>query len=118
MEVKLNQEAYQYALIAVIASVVYDTHSRRTCNTRSIVGHKQTLARKNKLSFVHKIYLDVILLAVSMYLLQSFKRRMDDLVALGLDSMDMKVDPLLIRRPRFIHIRHGSFPTEDLSLGH
>ncbi|MDR6552993.1 FtsX-like permease family protein [Paenibacillus qinlingensis] len=99
MEVKLNREAYQYGVIAVVASVGMTLIPAVLATRVSIVGHKQTLARKNKLSFVHKIYLDVVLLAVSMYLLQSFNRRMGDLVALGLDSMDMKVDPLLFVVP-------------------
>lgn len=109
MEVKLNEEAYQYGLIAVIASVCMTLIPAVLATRVSIVGHKQTLARKNKLSFVHKIYLDMILLAVSMYLLQSFKRRMDDLVALGLDSMDMKVDPLLFVVPAFFIFAMGLF---------
>lgn len=96
MEVRLNREAYQYALVAVVASVCMTLIPAVMATRTTIVGHKQSLARKNKLSFVHKIFLDVILLAVSIYLLQSFNRRMTDLVALGLDSMDMKVDPLLL----------------------
>lgn len=109
IEVKLGQEAYQYGLIAVIASVGMVLIPAVLATRVSIVGHKQTLARKNKLSFVHKIYLDVVLLAVSMYLLQSFKRRMDDLVALGLDSLDMKVDPLLFVVPAFFIFAMGLF---------
>lgn len=109
IEVKLGQEAYQYGLFAVIASVVMVLIPAVLATRVSIVGHKQTLARKNTLSFVHKIYLDVVLLAVSMYLLQSFKRRMDDLVALGLDSLDMKIDPLLFVVPAFFIFAMGLF---------
>ncbi|NQX59552.1 ABC transporter permease [Paenibacillus qinlingensis] len=109
IEVKLGQEAYQYGMIAVIASVGMVLIPAVLATRVSIVGHKQTLARRNKLSFVHKIYLDVVLLAVSMYLLQSFKRRMDDLVALGLDSLDMKVDPLLFVVPAFFIFAMGLF---------
>lgn len=109
IEVKLGKEAYQYGLIAVIASVGMVLIPAVLATRVSIVGHKQTLARRNKLSFVHKIYLDVVLLAISMYLLQSFKRRMDDLVALGLDSLDMKVDPLLFVVPAFFIFAMGLF---------
>lgn len=109
MEVKLNQEAYQYALIAVVASVGMTLIPAVMATRTTIVGHKQQLARKNKLSFVHKIFLDVILLAVSIYLLQSFNRRMTDLVALGLDSMDMKVDPLLFVVPALFIFAMGLF---------
>ena len=109
MEVKLNKEAYQYGLIAVIASVGMTLIPAVLATRVTIVGHKQTMARKNKLSFVHKIYLDVMLLAVSIYLLQSFNRRMDDLVALGLDSMDMKVDPLLFLVPALFIFAMGLF---------
>ncbi|UKS24412.1 ABC transporter permease [Paenibacillus sp. HWE-109] len=109
MEVKLNKEAYQYAIFAVIASVCMTLVPAVLATRATIVGHKQTLARKNKLSFVHKTFLDVILLAVSLYLLQSFHRRMSDLVALGLDSMDMKVDPLLFLVPALFIFAMGLF---------
>jgi putative ABC transport system permease protein len=109
MEVKLNKEAYQYALIAVVASVCMTLIPAVLATRATIVGHKQTMARKNKLSFVHKIFLDVLLLAVSIYLLQSFNRRMNDLVALGLDSMDMKVDPLLFLVPALFIFSMGLF---------
>ncbi|MGG1517925.1 FtsX-like permease family protein [Paenibacillus oryzisoli] len=109
MEVKLNKEAYQYGLIAVIASVGMTLIPAVLATRVSIVGHKQLLARKNKLSFAHKIYLDVVLLAISIYLLQSFKRRMDDLTALGLDSLDLKIDPLLFVVPALFIFAMGLF---------
>ncbi|TXK80061.1 ABC transporter permease [Paenibacillus sp. N3.4] len=109
MEVKLNKEAYQYALIAVIASVCMTLIPAILATRVTIVGHKQTMARKNKLSFAHKMFLDVLLLAVSMYLWQSFHRRMNDLVALGLDSMDMKVDPLFFLVPALFIFAMGLF---------
>lgn len=109
MEVKLNKEAYQYALIAVTASVCMTLIPAVLATRATIVSHKQTMARKNKLSFVHKMFLDVVLLAVSIYLLQSFNRRMNDLVALGLDSMDMKVDPLLFVVPALFIFAMGLF---------
>ena len=62
MEVKLNKEAYQYALIAVAASVCMTLIPAVLATRATIVGHKQTMARKNKLSFVHKIFLDVRLI--------------------------------------------------------
>ncbi|MBD0382706.1 ABC transporter permease [Paenibacillus sedimenti] len=107
MEVKLNQEAYQYALAAVAASVCMTLLPVVLATRVSIVGHKQTMARQHKLSFAHQIFLDVILLAVSIYLLQTFHRRMKDLVALGLDSMDMKVDPLLFLVPALFVLSMG-----------
>ncbi|MDF2650422.1 MAG: transporter permease, partial [Paenibacillus sp.] len=109
MEVKLNKEAYQYALIAVTGSVCMTLIPAVLATRATIVSHKQTMARKNKLSFVHKMFLDVVLLAVSIYLLQSFNRRMNDLVALGLDSMDMKVDPLLFVVPALFIFAMGLF---------
>jgi putative ABC transport system permease protein len=109
MEVKLGKEAYQYGLIAVVASVGMTIIPAVLATRVSIVGHKQTLARKNKLSFVHKIYLDVVLLVVSIYELHSFKQRMNDLTALGLDSLDLKVDPLLFVVPALFIFAMGLF---------
>jgi putative ABC transport system permease protein len=109
MEVKLNQEAYQYAVVAVVASVCMTLIPAVLATRATIVGLKQTMGRKNKLSFVHKMFLDVLLLVVSIYLLQSFNRRMNDLVSLGLDSMDMKVDPLLFLVPALFIFAMGLF---------
>jgi putative ABC transport system permease protein len=107
VDVKLNREAYKYAWVAVGASVfmilIPVFHATRV----SIVGHKQAMARQQRMTFLHKSFIDVILLGISLYLLQSFHRRMNDLVALGLDSTDLKIDPLLFVVPALFMLSMG-----------
>ncbi|MCD1261698.1 ABC transporter permease [Paenibacillus athensensis] len=107
MDVELNREAFRYALIAVGASIVMTLLPVVLATRVSIVGHKITLARQGRMSFAHKIFIDVILMALSIYLLQSFHRRMSDLVSLGLDSVDLKVDPLLFVVPALFVLASG-----------
>jgi putative ABC transport system permease protein len=99
LDVKVTPEAYRDALYAVIASVLMTLIPVILATRASIVNHKQQMARRNRLSLWHRFGLDIILLAVALYGWNSFRRRMQDLQALGLDSIDFKVDPLLFIVP-------------------
>ncbi|PYI55924.1 ABC transporter permease [Paenibacillus flagellatus] len=105
--VELNATAYKYALYAVAFSLVMTLIPAFLATRTSIVGHKQQLARMTKMSFWHKYFVDVALLGVSIYGLQSFKRRMSDLQSLGLDSASFKVDPLLFLVPALFTLGMG-----------
>jgi putative ABC transport system permease protein len=95
----LNPVAYQYALIAVIGSIIMTIIPAFLATRASIVDQKRQSAREVTQTFWHRYFIDVILLGVSIYGLQSFKRRMHDMFALGLNSIDFKVDPLLFVVP-------------------
>lgn len=97
--VELNGTAYKYALYAVAFSLVMTLIPAFLATRTSIVGHKQQMARMSKISFTHKYFIDVLLLGIAIYGLQTFKRRMTDLQSLGLDSAIFKVDPLLFLVP-------------------
>lgn len=107
IDVKLNGDAYRYAIIGVVASVIMTLIPVLNATRATIVGHKQSMARQMKMSFLHRTYIDVLLMGVSIYLLQSFHRRMSDLVALGLDSKDLKIDPLLFLVPALFMLSMG-----------
>ncbi|WP_127580037.1 ABC transporter permease [Paenibacillus koleovorans] len=107
IDAKLNEEAYRYSLIAVLASVTMTLIPVLNATRASIVGHKASMARQLKMSFLHKSFLDVLLMGVSIYLLFSFHRRMEDLVALGLDAKDLKIDPLLFLVPALFMLSMG-----------
>jgi putative ABC transport system permease protein len=99
LDVNLSRDAYQYALIAVAGSIVMTIFPAFLATRVSIVDQKRQSAREATLSFWHKYYLDVLVLGVSIYGLQSFKRRMHDMLALGLNSGSFKIDPLLFVIP-------------------
>lgn len=99
LDVRLNNEAYQYGLVAVLCSLVMTILPVLFATRTSIVGHKQQMARQTKLSFWHKYFVDIVLLGVSLYGLQTFKRRMSDMQSLGLEASDLQMDPLLFLVP-------------------
>ncbi|ULL15775.1 ABC transporter permease [Paenibacillus sp. H1-7] len=99
LDVRLNNDAYQYGLMAVLCSLVMTLLPVLLATRTSIVGHKQQMARQTKLSFWHKYFLDVALLGVSLYGLLQFRRRMSDMQALGLEASDLQMDPLLFLVP-------------------
>lgn len=99
LKVQLSGEAYQYGLIAVICSMLTTILPVLFATRTTIVGHKQQMARQHKPSFWHKYYVDIVLVGISLYGLQSFRRRMADLQSLGLDASDLQIDPLLFLVP-------------------
>lgn len=105
--VEVNATAYKYALYAVGFSLLMTLIPAFLATRTSIVGHKQQMARLTKMSFWHKYFIDVVLLGVAIYGLQSFKRRMSDLQSLGLDSASFKVDPLLFLVPALFTLGLG-----------
>jgi putative ABC transport system permease protein len=107
LDVGLNREAFQYALIAVASSVFMTLIPAFLATRVTIVGHKQQMARMAKVSFWHKFGIDIILIAVSLYGLYTFHNRLKDLVNLGLNSTDLKVDPLLFLIPALFILGMG-----------
>lgn len=107
LNVELSRQAYQYALLAVAASLVMTLIPVLLATRVSIVGHKQQLARGQKSSFWHRFGIDAMLLAVAVYGWFSFQRRMTDLRAFGLDSADFRVDPLLFFVPALFVLAVG-----------
>jgi len=109
LDVRLNGQAFQYAVVTVVVSLILTMIPAFLATRVSIVGQKQKLSRANKYTVWHKFGIDIVLIAVSLYGLQSFRRRMDDLLALGLDSFDFQVDPLLFLIPALFILGMGLF---------
>jgi len=96
---RLSYEAVKYALITAAGSVVIALIPAIQATRQSIVSYKRSLARGQKQSIPHKLFLDVILLVVSFYGLYIFKQRTESLSSLGLDSLNFSVNPLLFLIP-------------------
>jgi putative ABC transport system permease protein len=107
LDVNLNREAFQYALIAVASSVLMTLIPALLATKVSIVGHKQAMARMQKMSFWHKFGVDVVLVGIALYGLYNFRNRLKDMVTLGLSSTDLKVDPLLFLVPALFILGSG-----------
>jgi putative ABC transport system permease protein len=107
VRVHLNSEVYLYAaaaaVIALIVMLVPVIFATRT----TIVGHKQQMARMQQTPFWHKLFLDVIALAVSLYGLRVFRERMKTLQTLGLDNEALHIDPLQFAVPALFILGAG-----------
>jgi putative ABC transport system permease protein len=99
MDASLNRDAYQYAIYALIIGLIMILVPAFLATKATIVGHKQQLARKQKLSFLHRYFVDIILIAIAVYGLRSFNQRIADLASSGLDSAQFSIDPLLFLVP-------------------
>lgn len=109
MLVKLDRTAYIYGLYAVGFGMLMMLIPGFFATRISIVGHKQQMARKQKTSLWHKLFLDVILIAISLYGLTNFNRRMKELSAAGLDAASFSIDPLLFLVPTLFTVGFGLF---------
>ncbi|MFD0681695.1 MULTISPECIES: ABC transporter permease [unclassified Paenibacillus] len=99
LDVKLNQTAFQYGVMAVLCSLAMTLLPVLFATRATIVGHKQQMARQTTLSFWHKYFIDVILMIISLYGLHTFRAKMSDMQSLGLDITDLQMDPLLFLIP-------------------
>lgn len=107
LSVELSRDAYEYGLYALGFGLVMMMIPAFMATRASIVGHKQQMARKQQTSFWHKYWIDVILLAVSLYGLNSFERRISDLTAAGVGAAQFSIDPLLFLVPAMFILGAG-----------
>ncbi|MCL6456938.1 MAG: ABC transporter permease, partial [Gorillibacterium sp.] len=75
------------ALLMLLVPVLLATRT-------TIVGHKQQLARRQRAPLWHKLYLDVVAVAIAVYGLYTFRTRLASMRTLGLGSTDLNIDPL------------------------
>jgi putative ABC transport system permease protein len=107
MPVHLNDKAFLYGGIAAVVSFLMMLIPVMLATRVSIVGHKQQLARMQRMPFWHKAFLDVAALAVSIYGLYTFNNRLKDLKSLGLNTDDLKIDPLQFVMPALFVLGAG-----------
>ncbi|MFC3803410.1 ABC transporter permease [Cohnella sp. GCM10012308] len=94
LPVHLTAEAYRYGACAAAACFLMLMVSVGLATRANIVGHKQQLARQGKTPLWHKLCLDLIALGLAIYGLYTFRSRLQDLQRLGLDTDDLRIDPL------------------------
>lgn len=94
LPVRITDTAFLYGSLAALACLIITMIPIILATRVSIVDHKQQMARLVKTPLWHKLFLDVIALALAIYGLFTFKRRLEDLQSLGLNSTDLNIDPL------------------------
>ena len=107
LPVHLNAKAFGYAGVAGAVSFLMMLIPVIRATRVTIVGHKQQLARMQHTPFWHKTFLDVILLAISIYGLYNFRDRLKHLQALGLEADDLRIDPLQFIVPALFIVGGG-----------
>ncbi|MBW7459953.1 FtsX-like permease family protein, partial [Paenibacillus sepulcri] len=85
LDASVNREAFGYASLAVIASLLMTLLPVLLATRFSIVAHKQQQSQANKPSFWHKYFIDIILIGISLYGLQSYETRLSRLLASGIN---------------------------------
>ncbi|HEX3045697.1 MAG TPA: FtsX-like permease family protein, partial [Bacillota bacterium] len=91
----LKPEVFLYAAVVVgfiaLSMLIPAYGASRT----SIVLYKQKKARERKTSFWERYFLDLALLAVSLYGLYGYQRQQKVLFLTGIKGTDLQIDPLL-----------------------
>lgn len=103
----INAQSYQFGALAAITVFLMILTPVFFATRVSIVGHKQGQARIKKLPFWHKMYLDVLLLGISIYGYYAFKKRLAEMKNLGLSFNDLQIDPLQFVVPALFIVGGG-----------
>lgn len=107
LDAELVPEVLLYAGAAALFALVVNWIPVYHATKASIVDQRRQSARRTERSWWHVLGMDAILIAVSLYGLYVFRRRMDDLLSLGLDSRDLGEDPLLFIVPSLFVLGFG-----------
>ncbi len=107
--VDLTYESFLYAGLAAIGAAILIILPMIKATRFSIVDQKKQSTRQAKGSFWHTLGLDFIFLALSIYGLFTFRGRLQELLDLGLESGDLRIDPLLFTVPSLFMLGLGLF---------
>lgn len=95
LPVKLNITAYLYTLGACLAFLATMIIPAFSATKKTIVNLKQENSRKLKVPFWKKYFLDIILLAISLYGLYAYNSQQKILNITRANSSEIPIDPLL-----------------------
>lgn len=95
LPIELTLNAYLYSLIGVAAFVVTMLVPAFSASRTTIVQHKQESARSRGSLVWKRYFLDLILIAVSMYGLYSYQAQRQILIITGVEGSSLPLDPLL-----------------------
>lgn len=107
LPVRVTGESYAYGAAAAAVALVMLLAPVLLATRATIVGHKQQMARRQRTPIWHKLFLDVVLVAVALYGLYAFRSRLDNLRKLGLNASDLNIDPLQFVVPALFTVGSG-----------
>lgn len=95
LPLSIGADAYLYSFISATVFLIFMLIPAIKANTKSIVQYKRSIADDSEKPLWKKLYLDVLVLGLSIYGLYSFKSRQNVLNLTGIKGSDLGVDPLL-----------------------
>lgn len=95
LPVSFRTEAVVYAIVAGIFSTIMMMIPVVQASKTTIINLKQEKGRKTNAAFWKKIFLDVILMGIAIYGLNSYQNRQEILEATQASGIDIPVDPQL-----------------------
>jgi putative ABC transport system permease protein len=95
LNVAVTPMEYLYAVIMAIFFIVTMMIPVLYASKTSIVIHKQSKFRNAKNPFWHRYFLDMVLMAIAIIGLRSYKMQRSIITEAGLKSTDLPIDPLL-----------------------
>ncbi|MCX7711712.1 MAG: ABC transporter permease [Clostridia bacterium] len=107
LDVQLNGDAYLYALLTVLLSIVTMLVPAFAAGKTSIIDHKRKLSRYHKMTFWEKSFLDIILLGIAAYGIFSFSNNQHVVRASGILAAEMQIDPLMFLVPTLFILGSG-----------
>jgi putative ABC transport system permease protein len=107
LHVEVTRESWQYAAVAVLVAWVLNLVPVLLAARVSIVNQKRQTARETKRPVWQTYGIDFVLIAMSIYGLYAYRRRMADLIELGLDGKALSAEPLLYVIPSLFILGTG-----------
>ncbi|AEE95647.1 ABC transporter permease [Mahella australiensis] len=95
LPVRMTPLAYKYAAVSALVFIIAMLLPVYFAAGTTIVNRKQEMARETKATAWQRYFLDVILLAVSIYGLYTFELRQKNLEITAAEASQLQIDPLL-----------------------
>jgi len=95
LPISLNVRAYLYSLAAVVLAIVTMLIPAFISSRTTIVEHKRKKVRSTSRPLWEKFFLDILLLAISIYGLYTYGLRQETLEITGASGTEVAIDPML-----------------------
>ena len=105
--VQLNADAFVYAIMAIVVSLITILIPAYISGGTDIVDLKRKISRGTGVSSWERVFLDFILIAISIYGYYNFIQRQKVLETTGIQGIDMQIDPMLFLVPSIFIIGTG-----------
>lgn len=109
LDIKIDTVALLYSLVIVVISITATVIPAYKASKTNIVEYKQKKSRFFKQVLWKKLFLDIILLAISIYGLYTYQLRQDTLEVTGVKSTEIAIDPILFLSSTFFILGLGLF---------